>query len=458
MYFLSCPLYTRNNKYIGMVKKSKIDIFNVMTEEELENELKNADNSRREYQRIVAMSCIANGISHKTTAIIVGVSYRTINRWAHACSEGGIENLRPEFNGGRPPQLTNYQKLFFANHLYLNQGLSMTEAKEYLNKRFYLDFSLTHVINIVESLGFNYRSHRPEFIEAPENKEELLINSIEEAEITEDDIVVGVDESTMKTGNKTKKGIYFDDGNSQKKREKITKETISCNYIAILGYNVDSLLIPANNLTEFEFVKALLKMREAYDDNDYTSFIFHEIIENYDLTKKEIRTIIELKNESNTKFINKIERSIKANKNDSKESLAIKLDKHCKRESTENPNKQKEIRKEYIINLLISKQIDEFCENMPRIVVFLDNALAHKTDFVKKVAKFLNIYLLHIPKYSPDLAPVETVFLIIKNNLKSNTLTTKEEVDNKCNNVFDEKCDGDKLSGWFVERYLPIIC
>ena len=103
-----------------MVKKSKIDIFNVMTEEELENELKNADNSRREYQRIVAMSCIANGISHKTTAIIVGVSYRTINRWAHACSEGGIENLRPEFNGGRPPQLTNYQKLFFANHLYLS--------------------------------------------------------------------------------------------------------------------------------------------------------------------------------------------------------------------------------------------------------------------------------------------------------------------------------------------------
>ena len=199
-----------------MVKKSKIDIFNVMTEEELENELKNADNSRREYQRIVAMSCIANGISHKTTAIIVGVSYRTINRWAHACSEGGIENLKPEFNGGRPPQLTNHQKLFFANHLYLNPGLSMTEAKEYLNERFYLDFSLTHVINIVESLGFNYRAHRPEFIEAPENKEELLVNSIDEAEITADDIVVGVDESTMKTGNKTKKGIYFDDDNSQK--------------------------------------------------------------------------------------------------------------------------------------------------------------------------------------------------------------------------------------------------
>ena len=243
----------------------------------------------------------------------------------------------------------------------------------------------------------------------------------------------------------------------KKKREKITKETISNNYIAILGYNADSFLIPANNLTEFEFAKALLKMREAYDDNEYTSFIFHDIIENYDLTKKEIRTIIELKNEPNTKFINKIERSIKANKNDSKEAIARKLDKHCKKESTENPTKQKEIRKEYIINLLISNQIDEFCYNMPRIVVFLDNALAHRTDFVKHVANFLNIYLLYIPKYSPDLAPVELVFRILKNDLKSNRLTTKEQVDNKCINVFEEKCKGDKMYGWFVERYLPII-
>lgn len=95
---------------------------------------------------------------------------------------------------------------------------------------------------------------------------------------------------------------------------------------------------------------------------------------------------------------------------------------------------------------------------MPRIVVFLDNALAHKTDFVKIVAKFLNIYLLYIPKYSPDLAPVELIFRILKNEFKSNTLTTKEEIDLKCNTVFNEKCLANTLSQWFVERYLPIIC
>ena len=217
-------------------------------------------------------------------------------------------------------------------------------------------------------------------------------------------------------------------------------------------------MIPSKNLTEFEFAKALLKIREAYCNNEYISNIFNDTIEKYDITKKEIRTIIELKNESNKEFIEKIERSMESNKNDSKEALARKLNKHCKRESTENPKKQKEIKKEYIINLLISNQISDFCENMPRIVVFLDNALAHRTDLVKKVAEFLNIYLLYIPKYSPDLAPVELVFRIIKNELKSNTLTTKYDLDNKCNNIFNEKCRGDKISEWFVKRYMSIIC
>ena len=215
---MSCLLYTRTNKYISIVKSSKIDIFNIMTEEELEKELKNPNNTRREYQRYVAMSCIAKGIPHNITADIVGVSYRTINRWANSCCDGGIDKLKPEFNGGRPSQLTNNQKLEFGNYLYLNPGMSMTEAKMYLNKTYNLNFSLTHVINIVESLRFNYRSHRPEFIEAPENKEEILIERISEAEITENDIIVGIDESTMKTGIKTKKGIYFPD--SKKKTRK----------------------------------------------------------------------------------------------------------------------------------------------------------------------------------------------------------------------------------------------
>ena len=63
---------------------------------------------------------------------------------------------------------------------------------------------------------------------------------------------------------------------------------------------------------------------------------------------------------------------------------------------------------------------------MPRIVVFfLDNVKAYLADLVKLVGKMLNIYLLYIPNYYPDLTPFELVFRIIKYYLKNNNITTE---------------------------------
>lgn len=191
-----------------MPKTSKINIFNIMDEEELDEELNNSEYSRREYQRLVAMKLISKGIPHKEVAEILRINYVSIYRWAKACSEKGIEGLMPNFNGGRPSRLTTKQKLEFGNMLYLSdEDLSMTEARQLLIDKFGEKFSLAQVSNIIEDLGFDYFAPRPEFIEAPENKEEILIKRIKEANITDEDILVGIDESTMKTKNKIRKGI-----------------------------------------------------------------------------------------------------------------------------------------------------------------------------------------------------------------------------------------------------------
>ena len=102
--------------------------------------------------------------------------------------------------------------------------------------------------------------------------------------------------------------------------------------MAVLGYNTDSFLIPIESLNEFEFVKSLFKIREFYSESKIISDRIYEIINRYDLTKKEIRNILESEEEFNDDFIDKINRSIKANKNDNTNALARKLEKHCKRE------------------------------------------------------------------------------------------------------------------------------
>ena len=76
---------------------------------------------------------------------------------------------------------------------------------------------------------------------------------------------------------------------------------------------------------------------------------------------------------------------------------------------------------------------------------------------VKDIARILNIYLLPLPEYSPDLAPVELIFKILKDSLKNNLLTTKEEVIEKCLDTFEAKCKGYEIYGWFLEEYIAFI-
>ena len=201
-----------------MSRKSNINIFNVMSASELDKELKNPDNSRREYQRFVAMKAISNEIPFNKIAEILGVSYRSINRWARDCSVGGIENLKPNFNGGRKSKLTPEQKIEFGEFLYNNGELSMMEARQYLIDNYGIKFSLTHVANITKKLGFNYAEARPKFKEAPLNNEKILIDNIKAANITKEDIVIGADESTMKKTIRTPKQFIFK--NTKKNNEK----------------------------------------------------------------------------------------------------------------------------------------------------------------------------------------------------------------------------------------------
>ena len=50
-------------------------------------------------------------------------------------------------------------------------------------------------------------------------------------------------------------------------------------------------------------------------------------------------------------------------------------------------------------------------------IVFIDNFSSHKSDLVKDTAKELDIDLMFLPAYSPQLQPVEKVWLDIKNSI-----------------------------------------
>ena len=167
-------LYMINTINITMPRKSKIDIFNVMTPEELDKALKLSDCSVRYYKRLMAMKLISLGYSHKETANILLIGYRTVYRWAKKCEESGLNGLKPNFNGGRKSKFSKEDRVKFQKILSGKKKISMTDAQKILRDDFDLNFSLPYVCKLVRDLGFNYGSPRPKFREEPENAEEIL--------------------------------------------------------------------------------------------------------------------------------------------------------------------------------------------------------------------------------------------------------------------------------------------
>jgi len=62
------------------------------------------------------------------------------------------------------------------------------------------------------------------------------------------------------------------------------------------------------------------------------------------------------------------------------------------------------------------------------IVLIWDNAKAHLSRLVRRTAQLLDIILVFLPPYSPDLNPIEFIWKSIKKELSSRFLMCKEEV------------------------------
>ena len=81
-----------------------------MKENELDEILKSNNIPTRLFKRLVVMKLISEGFNHKETANILLVSYESIYRWAKKSEKESIKGLIPNFNGGRPSQLSPEMK------------------------------------------------------------------------------------------------------------------------------------------------------------------------------------------------------------------------------------------------------------------------------------------------------------------------------------------------------------
>lgn len=221
--------------------------------------------------------------------------------------------------------------------------------------------------------------------------------------------------------------------------------------------NKEPLLLVVKNLTEFEFIRVLFLIKIHSTDDPYAIKHLKYILSLYDLSNKEITKILEEYNDPNDDFDGKIERSLRYNKKDNAATKARKLGKHCKRVSTENKDKRKNVKYMHIYKLLKYFNFKKILRKTNRTVIHLDNVRAHKTDLVLAVAKKLNIKFVNNPIYTPRLNPTEKVWDIIKKEIRRRDINSKEELISISFEIFEEKCKHHSLIKKFKEKYLPHI-
>ena len=89
------------------------------------------------------------------------------------------------------------------------------------------------------------------------------------------------------------------------------------------------------------------------------------------------------------------------------------------------------------ISFPIHTKAEDFCEFLTRvrdcnpigrICLILDNFATHKAKRVREKAKELNIELIYLQPYSPDLNPIEYLWKSIKKIISISEIETKEEL------------------------------
>lgn len=139
-----------------MSGKTKINIFNKMNEEDLNNAIKEYKGDYRYYQRLIAMKLVSIGFSFSKVGRTLSVSYISVHRWAKSCEESGLIGLMPNFAGGRPPKLTPTMEKKLCKKIDTTDNITMLDVQQIINNDFNIEFSLPHVCTIVRKLGFDY--------------------------------------------------------------------------------------------------------------------------------------------------------------------------------------------------------------------------------------------------------------------------------------------------------------
>lgn len=214
-------------------------------------------------------------------------------------------------------------------------------------------------------------------------------------------------------------------------------EQFKLNGTGLQGVNCNSYFEFSPTTKAHELSKTIIKLRIMNMSNETGIKLLNHAVDNINLTTSYAKSILMETQMSETKFREKTILDLD-NKNLSQNEKIQKISKRCNREELTNIRKIDRIKRDKILENVNTEDIINYLNKEKKLNIVLDNYRVHKTKLVQKVAEILNINLIFLPPYSPDLNPIEDVWRKIKGIISINNYNNPEELKKDFNNLFKE--------------------
>jgi len=154
-----------------------------LNESELDEAIDEAQSN--EETRLVRRLCLIKnlyaGDSITEAASRVGVTQPTASRWTDRWNEHGVDGLRPNFGGGRPPKLSEREQDQLAEVLERHRPLTTKQIHGLIEEGFDVSYSQRHVPRLLKKLELRDAVPRPGPPERSDDAEEQLQQRLEAA-------------------------------------------------------------------------------------------------------------------------------------------------------------------------------------------------------------------------------------------------------------------------------------
>lgn len=186
----------------------------------------------------------------------------------------------------------------------------------------------------------------------------------------------------------------------------------------------------------FTFLISLCKFRILNMENEQGRKLLYEAINHPNLLEKNIKKELKKELSSEYELINKINNKLYDDKSKEKSLKSIK--RICNKEDPNNKTKIDNRKRKNIKQNLENPLIKEIISKEKKINIVLDNARIHTAKMIQKAVKILNINLIYLRPYCPDLNPIEDVWRVIKKTIYKTYYTTENQLINLFKDKFYE--------------------